>query len=177
MEQAQLEQWAEAAGGGDQAALQRLYEALSSRLYGFLVGLTGRSSLAEDLLQQTFLRAMENLGRRRPGNVRAWLFTIARNLAHDAARASKRLSVSTVPDDPDPSPSPSHQAVIDETTEQIRREVARLPDNQREVILLRYYADLSFKEIADLLGCPVNTALTRAHYGLKKLRKVMHCDV
>jgi RNA polymerase sigma-70 factor (ECF subfamily) len=176
MEQAQLEQWAEAAAGGDQAALERLYEALAPRLYGFLVGLTGRPALAEDLLQQTFLRAMESLGRRRPGNVRAWLFSIARNLTIDAARASKRLAVAPIPDDPDPAPNPSRQAEIDEMTEQIRREVTRLPDNQREVILLRYYAEMSFKEIANLLGCPLNTALTRAHYAIKKLKKVMLCE-
>ena len=85
-------------------------------------------------------------------------------------------AMAAVPDNPDPKPSPSHQAEIDEQTERIRREVARLPDPQREVILLRYYSEMSFKEIADLLGCPVNTALTRAHYGLEKLRKVMLCE-
>ncbi len=156
--------------------MARLYDAISPHLYGFLVGLTGRRDLAEDLLQQTFLRALQRLSARRPGDVRAWLFTIARNLVIDAARAGKCLTVAQMPDDPDPGPTPPQRAEGEELSEQVRRELARLPENQREVILLRYYAQMSFKQIAELLGCPLNTALTRAHYGLRKLREAMLCE-
>ena len=176
MDRAQLETWAERAGQGDRAAMARLYDALSPRVFGFLRGLTGEPTQAEDLLQQTFLIAMERLGRRKRGDVRAWLFTIAHNLAIDRLRKQRRMSGAEVPDEADPAPLPAGIAAAGEMAEQVRREVAKLPESQREVILLRYYSEMSFKQIAEQLGCPLNTALTRAHYGLKKLREAMLCE-
>lgn len=177
MNHAELESWADEAARGDRSALARLYDALSGGLYGFLLGMAGQPALAEDLLQQTFLIAIERLPRRKKGNVRAWLYTIAHNLAIDAIRARRRVTVSVLPDDPDPAPSPTHRLEAGELVEQLHAEVARLPDSQREVLLLRYHGGLSFKQIAELLGCPLNTALTRAHYGLRKLREAMVCEI
>ena len=140
--------------------------------------------VAEDLLQDTFIKAIQVLKGGRyndEGKFASWLCRIAHNMAIDAFRRNKRaphLSLSA-----DDSPLPNTLALADngvdeemereETHSKLRRLIQELPDAQKEVLLMRHYGDLSFQEIADATGVSINTALGRMRYALINLRKKM----
>lgn len=135
---------------------------------------------AEDLHQQTWLSILTHLDRfvadSDGGSFRGWLFRIASNKTKDHWRSLSREKaakegVSRVAEDP--APWSGHAADSAEQQGKLLRAIEQLPDGQREVLMLRYYSNLKFVDIAAVLGCPVNTALTRAHKALLKLRVAM----
>ena len=149
-------------------------------LHSFLRRMAGESA-ADDLFQEVFVKALGAAGtyedRQRPA---AWLFTIARRLALDHLR-SARPEVSLDQESPEgfplaetlPGADPRPEAELEAFEERARvlAAIDRLPLEQREVFLMREQAGLSFKEIAQALGVPLNTALGRMHYAVTKLRK------
>lgn len=168
----------------DPEALQAIFDAYHRRVYGLLVRLTGSHDAAEDLLQETFLRVVRTIDQyEHSGRFEAWLFRIAANLARDHARRHKRRDP---PDHrgqrtPEGEPAarvaarsgpvePERRLMAAEAGERLNGCLARLAEMDREIILLRHFAELSFKEIAELLGIPLGTALARAHRALKRLR-------
>lgn len=171
----------------DADALGRLVELYSPRVFGLVYRLTGSRDAAEDLLQETFLRVVRVIGEyEHVGKFEAWLFRIAANLARDRARKRQRRGEGGVHDDANGAtsarPAP---AVADEPAEALERREAgerlaaglqRLPDADREIILLRHYSELSFREIADLLHVPLGTALARAHRALQRLRRELSAE-
>ncbi len=182
-----LEGLLERARRRDPAALDELVSRYSSRLFGLLYRLTGSRDVSEDLLQETFLRMVRTIGEyEHVGRFEAWLFRIAANLARDWARKRTRRG-ETSPlaagrDDEDcpgavapEAPAGDPGAAI-ERRESVRALVAalhELPAPDREVLLLRHYGELSFKEIAEHLDVPLGTALARAHRALLKLKARM----
>lgn len=168
----------------DPAALSKLVELYSPRVFGLLYRLTGTRDAAEDLLQETFLRVVRMIGQyEHLGKFESWLFRIAANVARDRARRlGRRPEVDLpagAPDDRDmpivadpgaDSENPHDRVVRSEDRQRLADELQRLPEIHREIILLRHYADMSFQEIADLLGIPLGTALARAHRALRRLR-------
>ena len=173
---------------GDCGAYEKLVALYSPRLYGYLVRLVGRTDDAEELLQEVFLRLVGSMASyRHAGQLTAYLFRIATNVVRDRYRRrqvrphevresesaeheeSAGLGDMVAGDEPDPAAAMHLQ----ERAEALNRALARLPAEQREVILLRHYSAMSFNEIADVLGCPVGTALARAHRGLKHLRELL----
>lgn len=165
---------------GDSHALEALFERYEAPVYQFLVGLLRDHHQAEDVLQETFVRALERLDGVDPDHLRGWLFTVAYHQAMLVRRKQKGrnglqrvISVDFVGDDerlPDPSPGPVREAERREEAEQIRALLEQLPPQQREVIRQRVYEGKRFREIAADMECPLNTALARMHEGLKRLR-------
>jgi RNA polymerase sigma-70 factor (ECF subfamily) len=165
----------------DAAALSRLVTLYAPRVYGLLYRLTGHRETAEDLLQETFLRVVRSIGRyEHTGRFEAWLFRIAANLARDRARHEKRTDelglgaggheeVRTEERAVGVS-DPAQRLAETEVGQRLAEAVQRLPRADREIILLRHYSGLSFREIARLLDIPLGTALARAHRALRKLR-------
>lgn len=153
---------------GRMAAFDELYDRYSRRLLSFLHGEVG-SAWAEDLLQETFSKLWTSLDRYRPsGKFSAYVYQIARNLARDRQRRSYR-------DMPISDLESNHPDLVDHIEYRldsawVRSALKNLSAEQREVVLLREYAGLSFKEIANLIERPVGTVLSQMHRALKTLR-------
>src|SRR3954447_15190341 len=150
---------------------ERLYAAEAQGLFGFLVYRTGDRALAEDLLADTFERALRSRKRydRRRGPAKAWLYTIALNLLRDHARRSaaegraiERVGPAASSADP-PEAAGEHRDVV-------QRGRARLSPEEREAIALRFGAELTVPEMAQALGEPLTTVEGRVYRALRKLR-------
>ncbi len=158
-------------------------EALARRYYQplmrYLQRLGGSEALAEELHQRTWVSVLEHLDKfdpKRSGGFKAWLFRIATNKANDHWRSGGRertakAGLRLVSDDA--LPSPGERMEITEQQAKLRAAIEQLPDAQKQVLLLRYYSGLKFVEIAQMLGCPLNTALGRMHKATIKLREMM----
>jgi RNA polymerase sigma-70 factor (ECF subfamily) len=165
---------------GETHAGEVLVGRYSVPLLRYLQRLTGSNHLAEELHQQTWVSVLDHLDRFDPGSssggFKAWLFRIATNKSNDLWRSrgrekSAKEGLSMVRDEEVP-----HAGSRLEGNEQVNRllnAIQQLPEPQREVLLLRYYSDLKFTEIADMLGCPLNTALGRMHKAMLKLKQLM----
>jgi RNA polymerase sigma-70 factor, ECF subfamily len=160
---------------GDTNGFSALYERYKNRVFGFLVRMTGDREIAEDLLQDTFLAAMRNAQQfDRERNFLSWIFGIAHKRTIDYFRHVKveyehildtDRSLGKGPDLPDSGLSNKQlNAVINEA-------VRTLEPMQREVFLLRELGDVPFKDIAQIMNCPINTALGRMRLALKNIRK------
>lgn len=170
------------------AALAALVEAYAPRVFGLLFRLTGSRDRAEEMMQETFLRVVRTIDQYEDqGRFEAWLFRIAANLAKDEGRRLVRRGTTSPLEDsgaevsPGPAGSedqgdPAARLIAREDTERLAACIAGLSDAEREIIVLRHYAELSFKEIADLLGIPLGTALARAHRALAKLRSELSVE-
>jgi RNA polymerase sigma-70 factor, ECF subfamily len=168
---------------GDAAAFDTLIDGYADRLYGYFYRTTGSRHDAEDLLQDLFIRLVRAIGAyQHEGRFEAWLFRMAANLARDRIRQisrSRRLGLASADNysealerqpaggDPDPS-APMGRA---EQVDQLQRALDGLPQAEREVVMLRHFSQLSFRQIAETMGTPIGTALARAHRGLARLRE------
>jgi RNA polymerase sigma-70 factor (ECF subfamily) len=157
---------------GDDSALEALFERYETPLFQFLVGMLRDHHQAEDALQETFIRALEKLDGVDPEHLRGWLFTVAYHQALLAKRRQKsKPTTGLAPNGlTDPAPSPLHQAERDDEVRRLLELLEQLPTNQQEVIRQRVYEGKRFREIAEALHCPLNTALARMHEGQKRLR-------
>ena len=163
---------------GRPEAFERLIREYGDRIYRFVKRLSGERP-AEDLTQEVFMRVHRSIESYRPeGRFESWLFTIANNLCIDHARRRKpEASLSELDGDLSPdrfaavSREPLQSMEEDERRRTILAAVDRLPFEQRQVFLLREEGGMSFREIAEMTGCPLNTALGRMHYAMEALRK------
>lgn len=163
---------------GDSRALDVILARYEVALFQFLVGILHDHHQAEDVLQETFVCALQRLEGVDPEHLRGWLFTVAYHQAMLAKRKQRARPALPLPAKdretngsvPDPSPGPVNLVEQQEEARQLRELLEQLPDGQREVIRQRVYEGKRFREIADTLGCPLNTALARMHQGLKRLR-------
>ncbi len=178
-----FEQLLERAQRLDPDALRSLIEAYSPRVYGLVYRLTGCRDAAEDLLQATFLRVVRMLpAYRHSDRFDAWLFRIAANLVRDRARSNERrrrafgTPAPGSPDDrarwvPDPrDDGPAEHLERREGSARLAKSLEKLPEIDRQIVILRHYAELPFREIASVLDIPLGTALSRAHRALARLR-------
>ena len=159
--------------------IARLVSQYHYRLLRYLVYLTSRRELAEDLIQETWLRVLERGAQYNDRHrFEPWLFSIARNLAIDSLRRLQRT------DTPDPVPdvpasdqqSPFLTAARSEDAERIASALATLEPIYREALLLRFQEDLSFDEIARVVGVPVSTIASRVYRGIAQLRTALAGD-
>jgi RNA polymerase sigma-70 factor (ECF subfamily) len=155
------------------ADFERLYEREAQGLFGFLVYRTGDRALAEDLLADTFERALRSRAKfnRRRGSEKTWLYAIALNLLRDHARraAAEGRAVERVAHGA-ASPAPSDLDAV-EHRDTVQRALQGLSEEEREAIALRFGADLTVPEMAHLLGEPLTTVEGRVYRALRKLRE------
>lgn len=152
------------------------------RIYGFLHRLTQNSPLAEDLTQETFTTAWRDLdqfdGR---ASFPTWLHQVALNV-YRQRRRSDHLAVEPLDEEdletwPDPDPGPLARMEAEELRREVQQALTRLPEIYREVVILRVYQDLKYREIADLLGVPLGTVQYRLHVAFRKLREALRGEV
>jgi RNA polymerase sigma-70 factor (ECF subfamily) len=136
--------------------------------------------LAEELHQQTWAAVLENLDRfdlaSGSGGFKAWLYRIATNKAHDHWRLQgrdRRVKEGLRLVTEELAPDAGHRMEGAEAEAKLRVAIQLLPRSQREILLLRYYGKLKFVEIAEMLGCPLNTALGRMHKAVVRLRQLL----
>jgi RNA polymerase sigma-70 factor (ECF subfamily) len=168
---------------GEENALSVLITRYKDKIYTSIYLLVKDKYLAEDIFQEVFIRIIDTLREGKytdEGKFLPWAMRIGHNLCVDHFRRVKRGPSIKTSDDHDifevldvSEPGADHKLVTGQTHDKVRKMVDMLPEDQREVIILRHYADLSFKEIAELTNCSINTALGRMRYGLINLRKMM----
>ena len=171
---------------GDRVAWDSLVDAYWQRLYGYALRATNNAELAQDMVQETFLRIVQRLGRYDDqGKFEAWLFRILVNLVRDHGRSlSRHPTQSTVIEAGGERieltdelsgkvPAPFDQLYMQEDMDALQVALRKLPEGDRQILLLRHFADMPFKDIAQTLNCPIGTVLARAHRALGKLRSVM----
>lgn len=169
---------------GDSDAFDTLLARYQQKIYSYILFLVHDDEVADDLFQETFVKAIVTIRQGRyveSGRFSAWLTRIAHNLVIDKYRQDRNSNViSNDASDADLFNDASLSDITVEMkmiTEQSLTDVGRLlkelPDNQKEVLYMRFYQDLSFKEIADATGVSINTALGRMRYGLINLRKMV----
>lgn len=169
---------------GDQSSIEKLIQLHKNKVYGYISMYIRDQALVEDIFQDTFLKVIQSLksGRYQDnGRFISWVMRIAHNLIIDHFRREKQMSVISNDDyecDIFNSKKLSEANVEDvmvkrQVIQDVRRLIQMLPEDQREVVILRHYTGLSFKEIADITNVSINTALGRMRYALINMRKLM----
>ncbi len=165
---------------GDTAAGELLVRRFHESLMRYLHRLARSDHLAEELHQQTWLSVLDHIEKFDPGSTaggfKAWLFRIATNKANDHWRGRGREKTATeglklVTEDEVPPAGDRLESTEEQS--KLQKAIAQLPEGQRQVLMLRYYSNLKFVEIAQIVGCPLNTALGRMHKAVLKLRQLM----
>ncbi len=168
---------------GNNSAFDILLNRHQDRLFNYIFFLVRSREVAEDIFQETFVKAITTLQQGRyqnDGKFSAWITRIAHNLVIDQFRIERnenaisnddvefdilndaKLSEGTV----------ENRMVNEQVLKEVRMLIDELPDCQREVVFMRYYQDLSFKEIADMTGVSINTALGRMRYAVLNMRRI-----
>lgn len=158
---------------GDPKAIDDIVETYKDPLFAFILRMSGNHSTAEDIFQETWLRVVRYIRDfRGDSKFSTWLFQIALNLYRDAERKKKKMLYEPIEDhmktlscDPDIDPIRIIKA------QKVRKIVNELPSKMREVIILRYFHELSDHEIADIVGCPEGTVKSRCFRASEILRK------
>lgn len=173
---------------GDRAAFAQLVRRHQSSLFNFALRQVRMPQVAEDVVQESFVRVVQNAGDfKHEARFTTWIYTITRNLCIDHLRkralrkhpsldeargedgSGRTLGEQTA----DPRASVEREATGTELKERILHAVDRLPDEQREVFLMREIANLPFKEIAEITGAPENTVKSRMRYALERLQEAL----
>lgn len=169
--------------GGDEQALATLIERHQSKIYGFIYSKIQDRDVCDDIFQDTFIKVIKTLKTKtynEEGKFLPWVMRIAHNLVIDHFRKSKKMPMQRETEEysvfsfmSDDSPNVEHQIILDQVEMDLSRLIDELPEDQKEVLMMRIYQDMSFKEIADSTGVSINTALGRMRYALMNLRKVI----
>ena len=168
---------------GDNKAFDELLSRYQSKLFNYIYFIVRNQEMAEDIFQETFVKAITTIQQGRytaSGKFGAWLTRIAHNMIIDGFRQERNEN--TISNDETEvdlfndadlcDDNIETRMVNEQTLADVRRLVDALPDNQREVVYMRFYQDLSFKEIADITGVSINTALGRMRYALLNMRRI-----
>jgi RNA polymerase sigma factor (sigma-70 family) len=153
-----------------------------SKVFSSIYLMMRDKDLAEDLMQEVFIKFVDILNKgnyKDEGKFKAWILRVAHNVCIDFMRKDERLPLYKMPDDYESVSELHKQAekdaeallIQEDTRVALRSLIKNLPFEQRQVLLMRHYADMSFKEIADLTGVSLNTALGRMRYAVNNLRK------
>ena len=168
---------------GNNNACDILLSRYQSSIYSYINFIVHNKDLAEDIFQETFVKVIMTIKQNRyteSGKFKAWIMRIAHNLIIDNYR-QERIE-NTISNDEVEVDLFNNMKLCDDSIEDhmvrqqalkdVRKLVEFLPENQREVLVMRYYQDLSFKEIADITGVSINTALGRMRYALLNMRRM-----
>lgn len=169
------------AKNNDERAFNKLWLKHKGKIYATIYKIVKEKNLAEDLLQDTFMKIIRNLQEgnySEEGKFLPWACRIAHNLAIDYFRRSKKATMIEVEDRKEicnhlnfAEDSAEKLKIRDEVNEKLAKLIETLPENQKEVLMMRHYGEMSFQEIADKTHVSINTALGRMRYALINLRK------
>ena len=174
-EKRELTEIIEACVAGEQEGFARLVDMYGKRIYGYFYRQTGKRATSEDLLSELFLKLIVKIHsfQIKKGAFENWLFRVASNVFYDYLRQQQRRKKALdkrvekfVRDEAKQEVKKSDGEILDK----LQTQLDRLDVETRELIVLRYYSQLSFEEIAKLRGEPVGTVLSKIHRGIKKLR-------
>ena len=167
----------------DTGAFETLIYRYKDKIFSSIFFLVKDSYLAEDLFQDVFIKIIDTLKNKRyteEGKFLPWALRISHNLCVDHFRKVKRTPTIRTSDNRDifellqiSEEGPESKIILGQSHERVRKMLDLLPEEQREIIVLRHFANMSFKEIAIITNCSINTALGRMRYGLINLRKMM----
>ncbi len=164
---------------GQESAFREIVERYKNSLYAFLRRFLNRSDLVEDVFQETFLQlysSRDSFDTSRP--LRPWLFAIAANKAKDALRKLQRhkaVSIGAISDSSEASVddviniltsskiTPDDEVTTEETAENVRQIISEMPENLRAILILAYFEQFSYKQMADILSIPIGTVKSRLH--------------
>lgn len=168
---------------GDENALALLIKRHQSKIYGFIYSKVTDRDIADDIFQDTFIKVIKTLksnSYNEEGKFLPWVMRISHNLIVDHFRRNKKMPMYRETEEfsifsimSDNSPNIESRIITEQVESDLQKLIGELPDDQKEVLQMRIYQDLSFKEIADLTGVSINTALGRMRYALMNLRKVI----
>ncbi|MGB1136342.1 MAG: RNA polymerase sigma factor [Flavobacteriaceae bacterium] len=168
---------------GDESALGELITRHKDRIYRFIYSKVYDRDVTEDIFQDTFVKVINTLKRgayNEEGKFLPWVMRIAHNLVIDHFRKNNRMPKFESNDDfnifsvlSDGALNAEHSLIKDQVQRDVQRLIEELPEDQKEVLIMRMYKDMSFKEIGEQTGVSINTALGRMRYALINLRKVI----
>lgn len=168
---------------GKESALSFLVERHRSRIFSYIMVRVHNRDLSDDIFQDTFIKVIKSLRKGKyndEGKFLPWVLRIAHNLIIDHFRKNKRMPVVAATDDfnvvdilTDDEPHKEKSMIKEQIEDDLRKLIQELPEDQRKVLVMRHYCDLSFKEIAEVTGVSINTALGRMRYALINLRKMI----
>ncbi|UMY65001.1 MULTISPECIES: RNA polymerase sigma factor [unclassified Flavobacterium] len=169
---------------GDESALAALINRHQSKIYGFIYSKVGDHDVSDDIFQDTFMKVIRTLksdSYNEEGKFLPWVMRIAHNLVVDHFRKGKKMPLfreteefsifSVLSDDV---PNMEARMITTQVEKDLKKLIDELPEDQREVLIMRIYQDLSFKEIAEATDVSINTALGRMRYALMNLRKLIN---
>ena len=168
---------------GDENALAILIKRHQTKIYGFIYSKIADRDITDDIFQDTFVKVIKTLKSQsynEEGKFLPWVMRIAHNLIVDHFRKGKKMPMLRETEEfsiftilTDNSPTIEGKLITEQIEGDLVKIIEELPDDQKEVLMMRIYQDLSFKEISDLTGVSINTALGRMRYALMNLRKVI----
>ena len=168
---------------GDSKSFEALIQKHKNKIYAFILSKIRNRDLAEDIFQETFIKVINSLQKGKyneEGKFLPWVMRIANNLVIDYFRKSKKMRTIAPTDDfdifdilQDGEKNIEDNLVNNQIHKDLRKLIEHLPEDQKEVLKMRYYAELSFKEISECTGVSINTALGRMRYALINLRKLI----
>jgi len=168
---------------GDESALETLINRHQSKIYGFIYSKISDRDITDDIFQDTFIKVIKTLksnSYNEEGKFLPWVMRIAHNLIIDHFRRNKKMPMFRETEEfsifsimTDNSMTIENKMITEQVEKDLKKIIAELPEDQREVLIMRIYQDLSFKEISELTGVSINTALGRMRHALMNLRKVI----
>jgi RNA polymerase sigma-70 factor (ECF subfamily) len=168
---------------GDENALSILINRHQSKIYGFIYSKLSDRDIADDIFQDTFIKVIKTLksnSYNEEGKFLPWVMRISHNLIIDYYRKNKKMPMFRETEEfsifsimSDNVPNIESQLITSQVESDLRKLILELPEDQKEVLMMRMYQDLSFKEISELTGVSINTALGRMRYAIMNLRKVI----
>lgn len=168
---------------GNEAALATLIKRHQSKIFGFIYSKVGDRDLSDDIFQDTFIKVIRTLksnAYNEEGKFLPWVMRIAHNLIVDHFRRNKKMPLYRETEEfsifsimTDDTLTIENKLISDQVAKDLRQLIEELPDDQKEVVMMRLYQDMSFKEISEATGVSINTALGRMRYALLNLRKVI----
>ncbi|MBC5841038.1 sigma-70 family RNA polymerase sigma factor [Flavobacterium sp. F-380] len=168
---------------GNEESLSVLIKRHESRIYGFIYSKIADRDISNDIFQDTFIKVIKTLKSKsynEEGKFLPWVMRIAHNLIIDHFRKNKKMPLFRETEEfsifsimSDDSPTIENKIISDQVEVDIKRLIEELPADQKEVLVMRMYQDMSFKEISEITGVSINTSLGRMRYALMNLRKVI----
>lgn len=162
---------------GSNEAFSRLVDLYASRCYSYFYRLTGNTAQSNDLLSTLFLKLVQKIGtfRLASGSFEKWLFTIASNIFRDHLRRKYRQQklLQGKAEELEHKTATTPTKADAEMTDELQVQMAKLDAETAELLMLRFYGGLTFRQIAEMRSEPVGTILSKVHRGLKRLRELM----